>query len=104
MLGKAALGLPVGYRPFKDVTPSSALAALRDRLRRLNVEKADCYRTQDFRRGHCRDMQSNGSTLHEILSAGEWKSPAFLLYADLEQLEHDSVVEAHLAESSDEDK
>jgi len=44
-----------------------------------------------------------GAKLHEILRAGEWRSPAFMEYLDLHQLEQDCVLEAHLDESSDED-
>ena len=46
----------------------------------------------------------NGATLGEILRAGDWKSPAFLLYLDAEQLEMDRVAEAHdIYGSSDEE-
>ena len=40
-----------------------------------------------------------GANLHEILSAGQWSSPAFLKYLDIDKLETDAVVEAHLEES-----
>ena len=39
----------------------------------------------------------------QILSAGEWKSSAFLLYLDMHGLETDLVIEAHAAESEAED-
>jgi len=103
VLGKALSRLPVGFAPFKGLKPSMVVTALRDRLRRIGVEQADHYRTQDFRRGHARDLQANGSHLRDILNAGEWRSPAFLSYLDVAQLEQDVVVEAHLAESSDEE-
>ena len=103
VLGKALSRLPVGFASFKGLTPSMVVTALRDRLRRIGVEQADLYRTQDFRRGHARDLQANGSNLRDILNAGEWRSPAFLSYLDVAQLEQDVVVEAHLAESSDEE-
>ena len=35
--------------------------------------------------------------------AGEWRSPAFLKYLDVMELESAAVVEAHLEEESDED-
>ena len=46
----------------------------------------------------------SGAPLHTILSAGEWKSPAFLDYLDVHRLERDLVITAHCEESdSDED-
>ena len=46
---------------------------------------------------------TNGATLAEILKAGEWKSPAFMSYLDLDKLETEAVIEAHLEESACED-
>ena len=43
-----------------------------------------------------------GTPLSVILAAGEWKSPAFLAYIDLHQLETDVVISAHMEESDDE--
>ena len=45
-------------------------------------------------------MQAAGKSLWEILQAGEWRSPAFLAYLDMMDLEAGVVVEAPLAESS----
>ena len=73
-------------------------------LQMLEVPDAAVYGTHDLRRGHAKDLQVNGAQLCEILHAGQWKSPAFMEYLDLNQLEHDAVLEAHLAESSDEEE
>ena len=70
---------------------------------RLQVPQAELYRPHDFRRGHAKDLQEKGASVKEILAAGEWRSPAFLKYLDLDLLEHDLVVQAHLEDSSDED-
>ena len=40
-----------------------------------------------------------GAALWIILAAGEWRSPAFLAYMDLHQLETDLVVQAHVNDS-----
>ena len=40
-----------------------------------------------------------GAPLWKILEAGEWRSPAFLAYLDINRLEADVVVQAHLDES-----
>ena len=44
-----------------------------------------------------------GAPLWQILAAGEWRSPAFLLYLDMHKLESDLVVQAHVDESDPED-
>ena len=77
------------------------------------------YRTHDLRRGHARDLQLSGTgtsfslfvvslmydvvgaPLYEILQAGEWRSPAFLKYLDMETFERDLVIQAHLNEESE---
>ena len=61
----------------------------------LGVDQAEIYRCHDIRRGHALDLQLAGSPLHEILAAGEWRSPAFLQYMDRHALERDTVHEAH---------
>ena len=43
-----------------------------------------------------------GAPLYEILSAGEWRSPAFMEYLDYMKLESDVVIQAHMDESDDE--
>ena len=43
-----------------------------------------------------------GAPLLEILRAGEWSSPAFLQYLDLEKLDTDLVTQAHVEESDEE--
>ena len=45
-----------------------------------------------------------GAPLWKILEAGAWRSPAFLAYLDINRLEADLVVQAHVDESdSDQD-
>ena len=57
-----------------------------------------------IRRGHADDLRASGATLYEILTAGQWRSPAFLTYLDIHTLEADAVLQAHMDESSsDED-
>lgn len=104
VLGKYFSSLPVGAKPFASFTPATALKVLRGFLDRGDVPEARYYRTHDLRRGHARDLQTSGASLVEILLAGEWRSPAFLTYLDLAQLETDAVIEAHLAESSDDEQ
>ena len=103
VLGEHIRSLPDGAPLFPNITRHSVLRLLRTRLEELRVPDAGQYRTQDFRRGHAKDLQVRGASLKDILTAGEWKSPAYLKYQDLELLEHDNVVQAHLDDSSDED-
>ena len=109
-----------GASLFGGITAGAALGLLRHILARLGVAEAESYRTHDLRRGHARDLQLHGASLYEILQAGEWRSPAFLKvhciikhmqlllsvsfnqYLDVGTLERDTVLEAHLDESSDE--
>ena len=95
--------LPCGTKPFAVFSAAEALFYLRSILHHLNIERPDAYRTHDFRRGHARDMQERGATLYEILKAGEWRSPAFMSYLDLEELHSAAVVEAHLDEDAPDD-
>ena len=67
----------------------------------LGVVDAAAYRSHDFRRGHAEDLRLNGATLAEILRAGDWRSPAFLLYLGAQRLEMEGTCEAHLYDSSD---
>jgi hypothetical protein len=52
-----------------------------------------------MRRGHAQDLVENGGNLQQILSAGQWSSPAFLKYIDSAKADRDVVVEATLLES-----
>jgi hypothetical protein len=49
-------------------------------------------------------MADSGGRQCEILRAGEWSSPAFTTYLDLETVERAGVLEARLEESEDEDE
>lgn len=97
VLDQLAPGMPL----FNEISAASALHVLREMLTLLGVDQAMAYRTHDLRRGHALDLQLSGAPLYEILAAGEWKSPAFLAYLDIERLERDVVVQAHVDESDD---
>ena len=96
--------LPVGFKPFSSLNLRMLNQDLRRRLERVGVGEAQLFRTHDFRRGHAGDLQTSGATLLHILEAGEWRSPAFLKYLDMETMERDLVVQAHLVESSDDEE
>ena len=88
--------LPAGARPFASFNPGQTLLALRELLCELDVEHAMLYRMHDFRRGHAEDLRRlPGTTLGEILEAGDWSSGAFKDYLDRKSLERDRVAAAH---------
>ena len=103
VLGRYFSTLPEGSAPFAATSPGEALGFLRNMLDTLGVADAAHYRTHDLRRGHAEDLKLSGATLLEILRAGEWRSPAFLSYLDLNDLESAAVVAAHVDDESDED-
>ena len=49
-------------------------------------------------------MADSGGNLREMLAAGEWATPRFAGYLDLDKIETAGVVEAHLAESDDDEE
>jgi hypothetical protein len=59
----------------------------------VQVPNAAAYGTHAFRRGHARDLLENGSTLAEILRAGQWRSAAFLKYLNIADIEKGAAVE-----------
>ena len=63
ILGPIVTRVPAGTRLFPKLSPAGALAALRTILVGLEVEKAECYRTHDLRRGHALDLQLSGLLL-----------------------------------------
>ena len=104
VLGAYLESLAKGCKLFGGFNPGIVLAKLRGRLQKLGVPKAWDYRAHDFRRGHADDLRRAGKSLKEILQAGEWRSPAFLQYLDLADLEFDLVVSAHIDESSGDER
>jgi len=84
VLGKEIGRLPPGSRPFAQLYADVTLRELRRRLSVLGVADAESYVLHDFRRGHAEDLRRAGKSLWVILQAGEWGSPAFLAYMDLQ--------------------
>ena len=104
VLGPYFASCGTGAQPFARFDARCALANLRTCLQALGIVDAFKYRTHDIRRGHARDLQLGGASLYEILRAGEWRSPAFLSYMDKMELECGAALEAHLEDSSDDDR
>jgi hypothetical protein len=98
-----------GDKPFVGISPEQARLTLRVLLGEAGVSDAGTYDTKSLRRGHAVDIHKNGGRLKEILEGGDWRSPAFMHYLDISELEKDAVSEAHdafvdvMAESSDDE-
>ena len=103
VLWKYFVPMPVGSSPFAWTDGKHANDVLRACCAAVKEKKASSFRCHDFRRGHTEDMKAAGATLKQILDAGQWSSPRFLAYIDVNTLERDVVVSAHLDESDDED-
>jgi hypothetical protein len=86
--------LPFSYQSFLNV--------MRAHLRVLDVEHAERYGTKAFRRGTAREMVASGSSLAEVLAAGQWRSAAFLLYIEKADVEEEAVFAALDALSDEE--
>lgn len=59
-----------GVQPFAHIKYSQLRLALHELLAELGVEDALDYGTHSFRRGHCDDLEKNGSTAAEICAMG----------------------------------
>ena len=80
-------------------------AELRRRLVEIGTPDAAQFSSHSFRRGAAQDMAAWGSRLHEILSAGMWRTPAFLKYLQGPELETLAAAEFAAGESdSDNDE
>ena len=90
----------MGEQLFPDCTRAGALHALRAMLEAIGFSDFELYRTHDLRRGHARDPQDAGTPLAKLLERGQLATPAFLKYLDLQFLERDIVIQAHVDESS----
>ena len=96
---------PAGTPLFQGMDGNSALKVLRRRLATLGIEWGpDDYRLHDFRRGHAQDLFELGATLKTILLAGEWRSPAFMSYLDMSEVECRAAMEIHMVESDEEEE
>ena len=103
VLGPWLMQCPPFAQPFKHISATKATHGLRDLLRVLGILDADEYCLHDFRRGHARDLADATCDLKTILEAGQWTSPAFLKYLDINRLETRMIVQAHQDNSDDED-
>ena len=68
------------------------LAADVRRRMQLRVAKAGLYWLHDFRRGHAQDLADSGGNLREILAAGEWTTPRFAAYFNLDKIKTAGVI------------
>ena len=67
----------------------------------LGVPNSLEYGLQSLRRGHAQQILDDGGTLADVLKAGQWASPAFLLYLDYTDVEQAAVLESWCFPESD---
>ena len=101
-VGKA-LGRPLSGKLF-NFSYQSFHNVLRAHLNTLGVEDAAKYTSKAFRRGTAREMLASGSSLAEVLTAGQWRSSAFMLYLDRAEVEEAAVFAALDALSDDDEE
>ena len=80
-------------RVFRGLDYTRFVRAFRLHLAALNVPDAANYTSHGFRRGTAQEMLRNGSRLAEILTAGDWRSPAFLAYLETAEIEEGAVLD-----------
>lgn len=102
MLGPEVRKCAVGDRLFPGISAGRALSELRQFLSEIGIADASKYRTHDLRRGHAKDLQLSGmrcvswsvllrirfctgAPASEIIKMGEWRSPSFMDYLDIDR-------------------
>ena len=99
LVGKAP-GCPL-FPTWKAKGSAALLASLRGRLTLLGTPNPAEYGLQSLRRGHAQQLLDDGGTLADVLKAGQWSSPAFLLYLDYAEVEQTAVLESWCFPASD---
>ena len=103
VLGRLVDGLPTGKCIFGNISSEDVRTTLRARVKQLRQPGPHEFNTHDFRRGHARDLaNSKASTVKSIMQMGEWTSSAMIKYLNVNELEAQAVIEAHIAESESE--
>ena len=92
IMWKTAMNRQYG-RLFVGVDYTSFTRVMRIHLGAIIGPDAAFYTSHGFRRGTAQAMLSSGSRLAEILSAGDWRSPAFLAYLDQSQIEEEAILD-----------
>ena len=67
---------------------------LRAHLSHLGVLRAQFFTTKAFRRGTLQQMVKAGSSLGQILTAGQWNSTAFMVYLQNSDINEEAVFQA----------
>ena len=81
---------------------SKMLAGLRRLLNLLAVPSASEYTLKTFRAGRATQMAASGSSLGDILIAGEWRSSALARYVDDDHVDAAAVLRTTIDASDDE--
>ena len=93
--------LKPGLRLFSH-SAGSFLKTLRRLLGLLGVATADEFTLKTFRSGKATSLAKAGAPLGQIMSAGEWRSKAFLNYVDEDAFDTSQLLACELDISEDE--
>ena len=94
VLGRFFADAGIGVKAFAGFSPAGALSAIRSAVGAVGVDRPGEFDTRSLRRGHALDLVESGANLAQILSAGGWRSAAFIAYLPVEELEREAVLEA----------
>ena len=96
-LSVAVAGKPEGallFPTWAQRGSQALLQSLRRRLCLLGVPNFHEFGLHSLRRGQAQQILDDGGSLADVLRAGQWSSPAFLLYLDFAEVEQEAVMES----------
>lgn len=91
---KFLVPMAIGTQPWATISAGEVRSHLRATLGHPAAPNGEANSTHDLRRGHAKDMQLSGTSLAQVLTAGEWKSRAVATYVALDFLVCDLALEA----------
>ena len=95
-------GVPYGAQLW-DFRPAYVLARVRQVLITLGIAAGKDFSFKSIRAGRATEMAKEGSTIADILMAGEWRSRAFLRYCDIDAVDPNELLTTTLDNSDGED-
>ena len=69
----------------------------------LGIAAGKDFSFKSIRAGRATEMAKEGSTIADILMAGEWRSRAFLRYCDIDAVDANELLTTTLDNSDEED-
>ena len=95
-------GIPAGQRLW-TAKPAEFVSTFRRLLTLLGTPEAARFTPKAFRAGRATALAVAGKSIGHILLAGEWRLAAFLRYVNEDAVDAAQLLDAAMAESSDEE-